>query len=164
MESLNVVPISRASAIQRAGRAGRTNPGKCYRLYTKWAYYHEMEETASPEIQRMNLSNAILMLKSIGINDLVNFDFMDAPPIDTIRRALEQLYALGALNSKGELTTRGRKMAEFPLNPMLSKAILASEDYKCSKEIATIAAMLSVGNAIFYRPKENQMHADNAHK
>ncbi|XP_066474343.1 pre-mRNA-splicing factor ATP-dependent RNA helicase DHX16 [Tiliqua scincoides] len=162
MESLVVTPCSRASANQRAGRAGRVAAGKCFRLYTAWAYKNELEETTVPEIQRTNLGNVVLLLKSLGINDLIHFDFMDPPPHETLVLALEQLYALGALNHLGELTKLGRKMAELPVDPMLSKMILASEQYKCSEQILTIAAMLSVNNAIFYRPKDKVVHADNA--
>lgn len=164
MESLQVTPISKASAMQRAGRAGRTSPGKCFRLYTAWAYQHELEDNTPPEIQRTNLGNVVLLLKSLGINDLVNFDFMDPPPTETMFRALEQLYALGALNDRGELTTLGRKMAEFPVDPMLAKMIIASEKFGVSEEVATIAAMVSVGGNVFYRPKDKAVHADNAHK
>ncbi|XP_038566663.1 pre-mRNA-splicing factor ATP-dependent RNA helicase DHX16 [Micropterus salmoides] len=162
MESLIVTPCSRASANQRAGRAGRVAAGKCFRLYTAWAFKHEMEETTVPEIQRTNLGNVVLLLKSLGINDLIHFDFMDPPPHETLVLALEQLYALGALNHMGELTKLGRRMAELPVDPMLSKMILASEQYKCSEEVLTIAAMLSVNNSIFYRPKDKVVHADNA--
>jgi pre-mRNA-splicing factor ATP-dependent RNA helicase DHX16 len=164
MESLQVTPVSKASAMQRAGRAGRTSPGKCFRLYTAWAFQHELEDNAVPEIQRTNLGNVVLLLKSLGINDLVNFDFMDPPPSETMFRALEQLYALGALNDRGELTTMGRKMAEFPVDPMLAKMIIQSEKFGVSEEIATVAAMVSVGASIFYRPKDKAVHADNAHK
>lgn len=80
-----------------------------------------------PEIQRTNLGNVVLLLKSLGIDDLLHFDYMDPPPHDSLVMALEQLYALGALNHKGELTKTGRRMAEFPCDPMLSKMILASE-------------------------------------
>ncbi|KAK9803173.1 hypothetical protein WJX72_009006 [[Myrmecia] bisecta] len=163
MESLIVTPISKASANQRAGRAGRTSPGKCFRLYTAWSFQHELDDNTIPEIQRTNLGNVVLMLKSLGINDLMNFDFMDPPPAETLLRALEQLYALGALNDRGELTKLGRRMAEFPLDPMLAKMIIASEQHGCSEEIATICAMVSVGNAIFYRPKDKAVFADNAH-
>ncbi|GAB6023367.1 Putative pre-mRNA-splicing factor ATP-dependent RNA helicase dhx16 [Chamberlinius hualienensis] len=162
MESLVVTPISKASAIQRAGRAGRVAAGKCFRLYTSWAYKHELEENTIPEIQRVNLGNCVLLLKSLGINDLIHFDFLDPPPHETLVLALEQLYALGALNHKGELTKLGRRMAELPVDPMMSKMILASEKYKCSEEILTIAAMLSVNNSIFYRPKDKVVHADTA--
>ena len=164
MESLTVVPISKASANQRAGRAGRVSPGKWFRLYTAWSYQNELDANTVPEIQRTNLGNVVLMLKGLGINDLIHFDFLDPPPAETLIRALELLYALGALNDEGDLTKLGRKMAEFPLDPMLSKIIIQSEKYKCVDQILTICAMLSVGNTIFYRPKEKAMHADNAKK
>ena len=164
MESLVVTPTSQASAMQRAGRAGRTSAGKCYRLYTAWSFQNELDPNTVPEIQRTNLGNVVLMLKSLGINDLMHFDFMDPPPAETLLRALEQLYALGALNDRGELTKLGRRMAEFPLDPMLSKTLIASDKYKCVDEVATVCAMLSCGNTIFYRPKEKQLLADHAHK
>ncbi|XP_055546808.1 pre-mRNA-splicing factor ATP-dependent RNA helicase DHX16 [Wyeomyia smithii] len=164
METLMVVPISKASANQRAGRAGRVAPGKCFRLYTAWAYKHELEDNTVPEIQRINLGNAVLMLKALGINDLLHFDFLDPPPHETLVLALEQLYALGALNHHGELTKLGRRMAEFPVDPMMAKMLLASEKYKCSEEVVSVAAMLSVNGAIFYRPKDKIIHADTARK
>eukprot|EP00897_Mesotaenium_endlicherianum_P007025 jgi/Mesen1/6350/ME000328S05636 len=162
MESLIVTPVSKAQANQRAGRAGRTSPGKCFRLFTAWSYQNELEDNTVPEIQRTNLGNVVLMLKSLGINDLIGFDFMDPPPAETLLMALEQLYALGALNDRGELTKLGRRMAEFPLDPQMSKMLVAADKYHCSEEIVTVCAMLSVGNAIFYRPKDKQVHADNA--
>ncbi|ENN78675.1 hypothetical protein YQE_04847, partial [Dendroctonus ponderosae] len=164
MESLMVVPISKASANQRAGRAGRVAAGKCFRLYTAWSYKHELEENTVPEIQRINLGNAVLMLKALGINDLIHFDFLDPPPHETLVLALEQLYALGALNHHGELTRLGRRMAEFPVDPMMAKMLLAAEKYKCAEEIVSITAMLSVNGAIFYRPKDKIIHADTARK
>lgn len=164
MESLVVVPISRASANQRAGRAGRVGPGKCFRLYTQWAFENEMDENTIPEIQRVNLGNVVLQLKSIGIHDLINFDYLDPPPAETLILALEQLYALKALNHKGELTSTGRKMAELPVDPMMARMILAADQYKVVEEILTIAAMLSVNGSIFYRPKDKAIHADTARK
>ncbi|GAK66928.1 pre-mRNA splicing factor [Moesziomyces antarcticus] len=162
MSSLTVVACSRASANQRAGRAGRVGPGKCFRLFTKWAFKNEMDENTTPEIQRTNLANVVLLLKSLGINDLLNFDFLDPPPTDTLMRSFELLYALGALNDKGELTKLGRRMAEFPVDPQLSKAILASEQYRCTEEVLSIVSMLSESSALFFRPKDKKMHADRA--
>ncbi|KQK06502.1 pre-mRNA-splicing factor ATP-dependent RNA helicase DEAH1-like [Brachypodium distachyon] len=164
MESLLVAPISKASADQRAGRSGRTGPGKCFRLFTEYNFRNDLEDDTVPEIQRSNLANVVLRLKALGINDLVSFDFMDPPASESLLKALEELYALGALNGRGELTKTGRRMAEFPLDPMLSKAIVASEKYRCSEEVITIAAMLSAGpgSAVFYRPKDKQVHADAA--
>jgi HrpA-like RNA helicase len=122
MDSLVVAPISQASAKQRAGRAGRTGPGKCFRLYTEAAFKNEMLPASVPEIQRTNLATTVLTLKAMGINDLMGFDFMDPPPAATLVTALEQLYNLGALDDEGLLTRLGRKMAEFPLEPPMSKA------------------------------------------
>ncbi|KAI7754434.1 hypothetical protein M8C21_019224, partial [Ambrosia artemisiifolia] len=162
MESLQVKPISKASANQRAGRSGRTGPGKCFRLYTAYHYYNELDDNTVPEIQRTNLASVVLSLKRLGIRDLLNFDFMDPPPNEALLKALELLYALGALDKHSELTGVGKKMADFPLDPMLSKMIVASDKYRCSDEIISIAAMLSTGSSIFYRPKDKQEHADNA--
>jgi ATP-dependent RNA helicase DHX8/PRP22 len=159
MDSLIVVPIAQAQARQRSGRAGRTGPGKCYRLYTEGAYKNEMLPTTIPEIQRTNLANTVLTLKALGINDLLGFDFMDPPPVQTLIAAMEQLYSLGALDEEGLLTRLGRKMAEFPLEPQLAKMLIASVDMGCSDEILTIVAMLSVQN-VYYRPKEKQQQAD----
>jgi ATP-dependent RNA helicase DHX8/PRP22 len=159
MDSLVITPISQAQAKQRAGRAGRTGPGKCFRLYTEAAFQSEMLPTSIPEIQRQNLSNTILMLKAMGINDLLHFDFMDPPPTNTMLTALEELYALSALDDEGLLTRLGRKMADFPMEPTLAKVVIASVDLGCSDEILSIVAMLSV-QSVFYRPKEKQTQAD----
>lgn len=159
MDSLVVTPISQAQANQRAGRAGRTGPGKCFRLYTEAAYQSEMLPTTIPEIQRQNLANTILMLKAMGINDLLHFDFMDPPPINTMLTALEELYALSALDDEGLLTRLGRKMADFPMEPSLAKVLITAVDYKCSDEMLSIVAMLNLPN-VFYRPKEKQSQAD----
>ncbi|KAG5672584.1 hypothetical protein PVAND_002700 [Polypedilum vanderplanki] len=159
MDSLVVTPISQAAAKQRAGRAGRTGPGKCYRLYTERAYRDEMLPTPVPEIQRTNLATTVLQLKTMGINDLLNFDFMDSPPVESLVMALEQLHSLSALDDEGLLTRLGRRMAEFPLEPNLSKILIMSVALQCSDEILTIVSMLSVQN-VFYRPKDKQALAD----
>lgn len=165
MESLQVVPCSKAAANQRMGRAGRVSPGKCFRLYTAWAYHKELEDNPVPEIQRTNLGNVVLMLKSLGLDNLLQFDFMDPPSPEGLSKALELLYSLGALNSKGQLTKLGRKMAEFPLDPMLSKCILVAEKYKCTDEVVSIISLLTIQNMLFITPaKENAVQAENAHK
>ncbi|PQQ09157.1 pre-mRNA-splicing factor ATP-dependent RNA helicase DEAH1 isoform X2 [Prunus yedoensis var. nudiflora] len=102
------------------------------------------------------------VLPCLGIHDLLHFDFMDPLPSEALLKALELLFALSALNKVGELTEVGRRMAEFPLDPMLFKMIVASDKYKCLDEVISIAAMLSIGNSIFYRPKDKQVHVDNA--
>ncbi|CAI2181811.1 2391_t:CDS:1 [Funneliformis geosporum] len=162
MESLEVVTCSRASATQRAGRAGRVGPGHCFRLYTKHAYGNEMEENNVPEIKRTNLGHVVLLLKSIGIRDVMSFEFMDPPHEQALISALKDLSDLGALNNEGELTKLGRRMAEYPLDPVLSKTIITSEKYHCSEEVISIISMLNVQSSVFYRPKDKKFHADKA--
>ncbi|AGO10010.1 AaceriAAR020Wp [[Ashbya] aceris (nom. inval.)] len=160
IEQLVVSPISQSQADQRKGRAGRTGPGKCYRLFTEAAFHREMVPNSVPEIQRQNLEHTILMLKAMGINDLLNFDFMDPPPRSSMVHALEALYNLQALDEDGYLTQLGKRMSQFPMEPALSKALIASVQEGCSDEILTIIAMLSVQN-VFYRPKDKAQEADN---
>jgi len=143
VESLLVSPISKASAHQRAGRAGRTQPGKCFRLYTEKSFNEDLQPQTYPEILRSNLANTVLTLKKLGIDDLVHFDFMDPPAPETLMRALEVLNYLGALDDDGNLTQLGEMMSEFPLDPQMSKMLAISPKYNCSNEILSISAMLS---------------------
>lgn len=161
VESLLVSPISKASAHQRAGRAGRTRPGKCFRLYTEKAFKKELMEQTYPEILRSNLGSVVLQLKKLGIEDLVHFDFMDPPAPETLMRALELLNYLGALDDDGNLTELGSMMAEFPLDPQLAKMLLYSPQLGCSNEILSIVAMLNTPNP-FMRPREAARQADEA--
>ncbi|TKR77313.1 hypothetical protein L596_018310 [Steinernema carpocapsae] len=159
MDALQIFPISQASANQRSGRAGRTGPGQCYRLYTERQYKDEMLTSTVPEIQRTNLSNVVLLLKSLKVDDLLKFHFMDAPPQDNLLNSMYMLWTLGALDNTGRLTDLGRKMVEFPLDPTLSKMLIMSEKMGCSDEVLTIVSMLSVP-AIFFRPKGREEEAD----
>ncbi|KAK4998201.1 DEAH-box RNA helicase prp16, partial [Elasticomyces elasticus] len=159
MDTLQITPISQANASQRAGRAGRTGPGKSYHLYTERAFRDEFYIQTIPEIQRTNLANTVLLLKSLGVRDLLDFDFMDPPPQDTITTSLFDLWALGALDNLGDLTPLGRQMTSFPMDPSLAKLIITSVDYGCSEEMLTIVSMLSVPS-VFYRPKERLEEAD----
>ncbi|CAG9331782.1 unnamed protein product [Blepharisma stoltei] len=161
MDALQITPISQANANQRQGRAGRTGPGICYRLYTDTIYREDLLENNIPEIQRTNLANVVLLLKSLNIDNLLQFDFMDPPPQDNILNSMYQLWILGALNDTGGLTDLGKKMVEFPLDPPLSKMLLESEKYRCTSELLTIVSMLSVPS-VFYRPKDRETDADSA--
>lgn len=161
MDGLQINPISQANADQRSGRAGRTGPGKCFRLYRAGSYRSEMLNNTIPEIQRTNLANVVLLLKSLGLDDLLSFDFMDPPPKETILNAMYQLWILGALDNNGKLTNLGKQMAEFPLDPPLSKILLTSGMFSCSREALTIVSMLSVPS-IFYRPRGEENESDNA--
>ncbi|XP_075694621.1 pre-mRNA-splicing factor ATP-dependent RNA helicase PRP16 isoform X2 [Rhinoderma darwinii] len=159
MDALQIYPISQANANQRSGRAGRTGPGQCFRLYTQSAYKNELLCTTVPEIQRTNLSNVVLLLKSLGVQDLLLFHFMDPPPEDNMLNSMYQLWILGALDNTGSLTSTGRLMVEFPLDPALSKMLIVSCDMGCSAEILIVVSMLSVP-AIFYRPKGREEESD----
>ncbi|KAI0366453.1 P-loop containing nucleoside triphosphate hydrolase protein [Pilatotrama ljubarskyi] len=161
VESLLVSPISKASAQQRAGRAGRTRPGKCFRLYTEKDFMTELEEQTHPEILRSNLANTVLELAKLGINDLVHFDYVDAPAPETLMRALELLNYLAALDDDGKLTPLGSVMADFPLDPQMAKMLIVSPEFNCSNEILTIVAMLSVPN-VWLRPPNQRKEADAA--
>ncbi|EGT33582.1 CBN-MOG-1 protein [Caenorhabditis brenneri] len=160
MDALSIFPVSQASANQRTGRAGRTGPGQCYRLYTERQFKDELLRSTVPEIQRTNLANVVLLLKSLGVDDLLKFHFMDAPPQDNMLNSMYQLWTLGALDNTGQLTSMGRKMVEFPLDPTLSKMLIVSAEMGCSDEVLTIVSMLSVP-AIFFRPKGREEEADS---
>ncbi|KEP66318.1 UNVERIFIED_CONTAM: helicase associated domain (ha2) protein [Hammondia hammondi] len=159
MDALQLTPISQANANQRKGRAGRTGPGVCYRLYTERVFVKELLTTTVPEIQRTNLANVVLLLKSIGIRNILSFDLMDPPPEETIVNALYQLWVLGALDNLGELTALGKKMVLFPLDPPLSKMVLVAESQRATREVVTVVSMLSIPS-IFYSPKERQDEAE----
>jgi pre-mRNA-splicing factor ATP-dependent RNA helicase DHX38/PRP16 len=161
MDTLQITPISQANGSQRAGRAGRTGPGKCFHLYTERAFRDEFYVQSIPEIQRTNLSNTVLLIKSLGVKDLLDFDFMDPPPQDVITTSLFELWALGAIDNVGDITTLGKTMTAFPMDPSLAKIIITAEEYGCTDEMLTIVSMLSVPT-VFYRPKERQEESDAA--
>ncbi|CCE64972.1 hypothetical protein TPHA_0J01510 [Tetrapisispora phaffii CBS 4417] len=161
LDSLSIVPIALSNASQRSGRAGRTQPGVAYRLYTEESASEDMYPQAIPEIQRTNLSNTILMLKSAGINNVLNFPFIDKPPLQTLLSSLYDLWFIGALDNYGNITSLGSAMAKFPILPSLSKMLLTAITYGCSAEILTIVSLLSVSQ-IFQRPKEQQEESDKA--
>ncbi|KAI4312226.1 hypothetical protein MLD38_037063 [Melastoma candidum] len=145
IENLVVAPISQASARQRAGRAGRVRPGKCYRLYTEEYFLKEMSAQGIPEIQRSNLVSCIIQLKALGIDNILGFDWPASPSPESMIRALEILYSLEVLDDDAKLISPvGFHVAEIPLEPMISKMILSSNQLGCSEEILTISAVLSV--------------------
>lgn len=150
IETLTATPVSKASAVQRAGRAGRTKPGKCYRLYTE-SSFQALEEATIPEIQRSNLAPVILQLKALGIDNIVRFDFITSPPAELVIRALELLYSLSALDDYAKLTKPlGVRMAELAVEPMMAKTLLSAPSFGCLSEMLTIAAMTSVGGNIWF--------------
>ncbi|ORZ33343.1 P-loop containing nucleoside triphosphate hydrolase protein [Catenaria anguillulae PL171] len=161
MDALQITPISQANANQRSGRAGRTGPGTCYRMYTEAAFNDELYPNTIPEIQRTNLANVVLLLKSMGVENLLHFEFMDPPPQDVILNSMYQLWILGSLGNTGDLTPMGSKMVSFPLDPSLAKMLLVAAELGCTQEMVVIVSMLSVPT-VFYRPKERAEEADAA--
>ncbi|KAK6149987.1 hypothetical protein DH2020_017512 [Rehmannia glutinosa] len=162
IENLVVAPISKASARQRAGRAGRVRPGKCYRLYTEEYFMNEMSADGIPEMQRSNLVSTVIQLKALGIDNILGFDWPASPSPEALIRALEVLYSLGVIDDDAKLTSpAGFQVAEIPLDPMVSKMILASNDYGCSEEVITIAAVLSV-QSIWFSARGVQKELDEA--
>ena len=128
---------------------GRTRPGYCYRLCREPDFL-ALPRNTPPELQRTDLSLAVLQLKALGIDNIVRFEFPSAPPARNLISAMELLYALGAIDEGGQLTRPlGENMAELPIHPTLSKMLLSSGQMGCSKEIVTIVAMLQVGESFF---------------
>ncbi len=168
LEMLKVHKISKSQAWQRTGRAGRESSGVCYRLFTE-SEYESMPLSTIPEILRSNLSSVLLQLIALGIDDVLNFDFMSKPSIESMSaslRELEMLQAIRKINEqemkeneedssankkrllsvKYELTEIGKKMAQFPLDPKLSRCILAGEKLGCIEDLLKIVSLMSVEN------------------
>jgi ATP-dependent RNA helicase DHR2 len=147
LESLLVKPISKSAAIQRKGRAGREAPGQCYRLYTEDGF-NSMEERTMPEILRCDLSQAILTMKARGVDDVLNFPFLDRPPREALEKALLQLLHLQALGDTGSISEIGLKIAKFPLTPTLGRVLVeaAKPGRDCLPDVIDIISALSVEN------------------
>jgi pre-mRNA-splicing factor ATP-dependent RNA helicase DHX16 len=133
-----------------------------FRLYTKYAFYNELPENTVPEILRISLDSPVLTLKAMGIHDILNFDFMDAPPVSALAASLESLYALGYLDSTGAVTKLGRRASELPLDPRLSKVLLTADSLGCVDEIITLVAMIQEAGTLFFAPKDKKVAADHA--
>lgn len=144
MESLFVAPVSKASANQRAGRAGRVRPGKCFRLCTELDY-RSLAEVTAPEIVRSDLASVVLQIKAMGIDNIMNFEWVSPPPEANMIKALELLYALRALDDDAKLTNPlGIHLAELPVEPQLGKMLLVSGEMGCVREALTVAAYMQV--------------------
>jgi ATP-dependent RNA helicase DHR2 len=166
LDSLLVKPISKSSALQRRGRAGREAPGKCYHLYTQ-AEYQGLEPSSVPEILRCDVTHAVLTIKARGVNDIMSFPFLDSPPRESLEKALLQLLALGALGESGTISDLGQQMAKLPLTPALGRVLLAAAtpEMDCLLEVIDIISCLSVEN-IFLNlvNEEKKEEADIARK
>jgi len=162
VESLQVVPVSQAQSWQRAGRAGREAPGVCFRLFTELTF-ESLEPTTTAEIQRVSMSSTVLQLHALGVGNVLDFDFMESPSVESLTSALELLLTLGALDRNGTLTDMGNKMAQLPVSPMAARMLLLSSNFNCSSDALTAISMMSVEN-VFYRPHDKLSKSNTAHK
>ncbi|XP_067864579.1 probable ATP-dependent RNA helicase DHX40 [Heptranchias perlo] len=165
LDILEVVPISKSEAMQRAGRAGRTSAGKCFRIYSKEFWEKCMPDHMVPEIQRTSLTSVILTLKCLGINNVIGFPYLDSPEERHILEALKQLYQSDAIDRTGWVTKLGRLMVEFPLPPAVTRAVIKAAAMGCESLLLPVAAMLSVEN-VFIRPgnPNKQKEAELRHR
>ncbi|KAK0271209.1 Salivary acidic proline-rich phosphoprotein 1/2 [Friedmanniomyces endolithicus] len=145
LDSLLVKQISKSSADQRKGRAGREAAGQCYRLYTEEAY-KSLDKDSTPEVLRCDLSQAVLTMKARGVGDVLRFPLLTPPPKEAMEKALLQLLELGALDEHGNISPIGRKIARLPLTPALGRVIIeaATSEMDCLVEVIDIVACLSV--------------------
>lgn len=154
VDMLALVSVSKAQAWQRAGRAGRTQAGKTYRLYTENYFLHSMPESQVAEIRRVDLTNLILQLMTIGVEDVLEFPWLEAPDKTHLRQALTTLVLHNAINNEKKITPLGRKMSAFPIEPRFSKSLIFSQKYECTHAVLTIVAMLNTEN-IFFAPSSS---------
>jgi ATP-dependent RNA helicase DHX40 len=155
LDSLVVVPIAKSEAKQRAGRAGRTAPGKCYRLYSE-AFHSSMLQATVPEIQRTSLTSVMLDLKCMGINNVIDFHYLDPPEERMILEALKQLYYYQCIDKEGRVTSLGRQVVQYPLQPSLARVAIRSKQLACSEAVLPIIAMLSVEEMFIQPPGKKQ--------
>lgn len=146
LDRLELTRISRASARQRAGRAGREAPGVCWRLWSR-REHDALDEKTTPEVARNDLSGAVLQLRVWGETDPRAFPWFEPPPTDAIERADALLRQLGALDPSLAVTRLGRRLADLPVSPRLGRVLLASDSFGHSRRLALVAALASERDA-----------------
>lgn len=154
VQSFEIGWISKASASQRAGRAGRTGPGHCYRLYSSAVFERDFVEHAQPEILRMPVEGVVLQLKSMDLQHVVNFPFPTPPERQSLARAEKLLTYLGAISGDGKISSIGRELSIYPLSPRYSKMLLIGHQHDCMAYTIAMVAALAVQNIFI---PENQL-------
>jgi ATP-dependent helicase HrpB len=157
INTLLVEKISRASADQRAGRAGRTAPGRCLRLWTEREHLDRTGQEL-PEVKRLDLAEVVLTLKASGVEDIAAFRWLEPPEASALARAEQLLADLGALGEKG-ITSLGLRMLAFPVHPRYARMLLAAHEQGCVPATALIAA-LTQGRNLLRRPEGKQARED----
>eukprot|EP00931_Biecheleriopsis_adriatica_P088262 TRINITY_DN62628_c0_g1_i1.p1 TRINITY_DN62628_c0_g1~~TRINITY_DN62628_c0_g1_i1.p1 ORF type:complete len:795 (-),score=180.18 TRINITY_DN62628_c0_g1_i1:59-2443(-) len=166
MESLQVTEVSQVQAKQRAGRAGRTQNGKCFRLYSEETFLRSLPKVTVPEILRSNLASVTLQMKAMGIEDVVRFDFMEPPDRVRLVKSLRLLFLIGALDADGGLTDLGKRISQLPLEPQYGRVLLAAGELGCASEALTLVSLLS-SEGIWFRPSrqnQDQLEEVQAHQ
>ncbi|KAL0088354.1 P-loop containing nucleoside triphosphate hydrolase protein [Phycomyces blakesleeanus] len=164
VQSFEVDWTSKASAGQRAGRAGRTGPGHCYRLYSSAVFDHDFEQFSTPEISRMPIEGVVLNMKSMGIDNVVNFPFPTPPERQTLSKAEKLLGYLGAIDTDVKhITPVGQAMANLPVTPRFAKMLVIGNQQDCLPFVIAIVAALSVGDPFIqeYHLEENEDDSDD---
>ncbi|XP_072551795.1 probable ATP-dependent RNA helicase DHX34 [Salminus brasiliensis] len=154
MQRLQEFWISRASSEQRKGRAGRTGPGVCYRLYAE-SDYEAFAPYPVPEIHRVALDSLVLQMKSMGLGDPLSFTFIDPPPASSIQTAVTYLKEQGALDARGELTPIGRLLAQLPVDVVIGKMLVLGSLFNLVEPVLTVAAALSVQSPFLRSAQHN---------
>lgn len=144
VQSFEIGWISKASASQRAGRAGRTGPGHCYRLYSSAVYERDFREHAEPEILRMPVEDVVLQLKSMDLQHVLNFPFPTPPDRSNLAKAEKLLTYLGAITNNGKITPIGRDLSTYPLSPRFSKMLLIGYQHNCMPYTIALVSALAV--------------------
>ncbi|CCW69981.1 unnamed protein product [Phytomonas sp. Hart1] len=158
IEALVEVDISRAQALQRSGRAGRMSVGKCFRLYTAEAF-EALQVDTTPEIRRSSLVSVVLHMKSLGIDDILNFEFMDPPRASSVVKAEEMLLLLQALDKHGKITRLGKRLTDFPIDPTSAKTLLAAKSIGVARDAVAVVALTNTEN-LFLTSHEFRDRAD----
>ncbi|KAH3685556.1 hypothetical protein WICPIJ_003482, partial [Wickerhamomyces pijperi] len=157
IQSFEINWVSKASAGQRSGRAGRTGPGHCYRLYSSAVYENDFTTFAKPEIQRMPIESIVLNMKAMGIENVVNFPFPTVPDRYALSKAEKLLKYLGALDADNKVTQLGKNISLFPLAPRFAKILLLADQGGCLGYVVAIVSALSVGDPFI---NENELGFD----
>ncbi|KAJ6264788.1 hypothetical protein Dda_0940 [Drechslerella dactyloides] len=161
VQSFDVEWISKASAAQRSGRAGRTGPGQCYRLYSSAVFERDFDQFAKPEILRMPIEGVVLQMKAMGLDTVVNFPFPTPPNRDEIRKAEKLLGYLGALDAGGKITDLGVTMNYFPVAPRFGRILAVGQQFNCMPYVIAVVAALSVGELFVPESQLEFSLADN---
>ncbi|KAJ5341663.1 hypothetical protein N7541_010787 [Penicillium brevicompactum] len=161
VQSFQIGWISKASANQRAGRAGRTGPGHCYRMYSSAVYEADFAEYTDPEILRTPIEGVVLQMKSMGLHNVINFPFPTPPSRQGLAKAEKLLKNLGALSAEGQVTPIGRRLSTYPLSPRFSKMLHIGHQHGCMPYVVALVAALAVGDLFV---PQNQLDPPKAQK